>query len=62
MTGSKVSQRFLVKEASGKAVGFGGGKLLLMVQIFSVNPRKNLLEFTEKAVLDVSQEYFAFKS
>ena len=36
VTGSKVSKEFAVKEASGQAVGFGGGKLSLMMQIFSV--------------------------
>ena len=36
VTGSKVGKGFPAKEVSGKAVGFGGGKLFLMVQIFSV--------------------------
>ena len=36
VTGSKVSKGFPAKEVSGQAVGFGGGKLFLMVQIFSV--------------------------
>ena len=36
MTDSKVSKGFPSKEVSGQAVGFGGGKLLLMVRIFSV--------------------------
>ena len=33
MTGSKVSKGFPVKEVSGQVVGFGGGKLFLMVRI-----------------------------
>ena len=33
---SKVSKGLPAKEASGQAVGFGGGKLFLMMQIFSV--------------------------
>ena len=36
VTGSKVSKGFPAKEVSGQAVGFGGGKKNLMVQIFSV--------------------------
>ena len=36
LTGSKVSQGFPLKEVSGQAVGFGGGKLLLMVWTCSV--------------------------
>ena len=36
VTGSKVNKGFPVKEVSGQAVGFGGGKLSLMMQIFSV--------------------------
>ena len=36
VTGSKDSKGFLAKEVSGQAVGFGGGKLFLMVRIFSV--------------------------
>ena len=36
VTGSKVSKGFSVKEVSGQAAGFGGGKLFLMVRIFSV--------------------------
>ena len=36
VTDSKVSKGFPVKEVSGQAVGFGGGKLFLMVWIFSV--------------------------
>ena len=36
VTGSKVSKGFPAKEVSGQAVGFGVGKLFLMVQIFSV--------------------------
>ena len=35
-TGSKVSKGFPAKKVSGQAVGFGGGKLSLMVQIFSM--------------------------
>ena len=35
-TGSKVSKIFPTKEVFGQAVGFGGGKLFLMVRIFSV--------------------------
>ena len=36
-TGSKVSKGFPAKKkVSGQAVGFGGGKLFLIVQIFSV--------------------------
>ena len=36
VTDLKVSKGFPAKELSGQAVGFGGGKLFLMVQIFSV--------------------------
>ena len=36
VTGSKFSKGFPAKEVSGQAVGFGGGKLFLMVRIFSV--------------------------
>ena len=36
VTGSKVSKGFPAKEVSGQAVGFGGGKLFLMVHIFLV--------------------------
>ena len=36
VTSSKVSKGFPVKEVSGQAVGFGGGKLLLMVWTCSV--------------------------
>ena len=36
VTGSKVSKGFPATEVSGQAVGFGFGKLFLMVQIFSV--------------------------
>ena len=36
VTVSKVSKEFSAKEISGQAVGFGGGKFFLMVQIFSV--------------------------
>ena len=36
VTGSRVSKGFPAKEVSGQAVGFGGGKLFLMMQIFSV--------------------------
>ena len=36
VTGSTVSKGFPAKEVSGQAVGFEGGKLFLMVQIFSV--------------------------
>ena len=36
VTGSKVSKGFPVKEVSGQAVGFGGGKFFLMERIFSV--------------------------
>ena len=36
VTDSKVSKGFPVKDVSGQAVGFGGGKLFLMVQIFSL--------------------------
>ena len=36
LTGSKVSKGFPVKEVSGHSVGFGGGKLFLMVHIFLV--------------------------
>ena len=36
VTDSKVSKGFPAKEVSGQAVGFGGGKLFLMVRIFSV--------------------------
>ena len=36
VTDSKVSKGFLAKEVSGQAGGFGGGKLFLMVRIFSV--------------------------
>ena len=34
MTGSKVSQGFPAKEILGQAVGFRGGKKILMVGIF----------------------------
>ena len=34
VTGSKVSKRFPAKEVSRQAVGFGGGKLFLMVRNF----------------------------
>ena len=34
VTDSKVSKGFPAKEVSGQAVGFGGGKLFLMVRIF----------------------------
>ena len=37
VTGSKVSKGFPAKEVSGQAVGFGGGKLFLMVRNFRVN-------------------------
>ena len=37
MTGSKVCKGSPVKEVSEEAVGFGGGKLFLMVRVFSVN-------------------------
>ena len=36
VTGSKVSKGFPTEELSGQAVGFGGGKLFLMVRISSV--------------------------
>ena len=36
VTGSKVCQGSPVKESSEETVGFGGGKLFLMVRIFSV--------------------------
>ena len=36
VTGSKVSKEFAAKAVSGQAVGFGGGKLYQMMQIFSV--------------------------
>ena len=36
VTDSKDSKEFPAKEVSGQAVGFGGGKLFLMVRIFSV--------------------------
>ena len=36
VTGSKFSKGFSAKEVSGQAVGFGGGKLYLMLRIFSV--------------------------
>ena len=36
VTGSKVSKGFPTEELSGQAVGFGGGKLFLMVRIFSM--------------------------
>ena len=36
VTDSKVSKGFPAKEVSGQVVGFRGGKLFLMVQIFSV--------------------------
>ena len=36
VTDSKVTKGFPAKEVSGQAVGFGGGKLLLIVRIFSV--------------------------
>ena len=36
VTGSKVSKGFPAKEASGQAVGFGGGKLFSMLHIFLV--------------------------
>ena len=36
VTDSKVSKGFPAKEVSGQAVGFGGGKLFVMVRIFSV--------------------------
>ena len=36
VTDSKVSKGSPAKEVSGQAVGFGGGKLFLMVRIFSV--------------------------
>ena len=37
VTGSKVSKGFPAKEVSGQAAGFVGGKLFLMVRIFSVS-------------------------
>ena len=40
-TGSKVSKGFQAREVSGQAVGFGGGKLFLMVRIFSVIRKDN---------------------
>ena len=36
VTDSKVSKGLPAKEVSGQAIGFGGGKLFLMVRIFSV--------------------------
>ena len=36
VTGSKVSKGFPAKEVAGQAVAFVGGKLFLMVRIFSV--------------------------
>ena len=36
VTGLKVSKGFPAKEVSGQAVGFGGGKKILMVRIYSV--------------------------
>ena len=36
VTDSKVSKGFPAKDVSGQAGGFGGGKLFLMVGIFSV--------------------------
>ena len=36
VTDSKVSKGFPAKEVSEQAVGFGGGKLFLMVRIFSL--------------------------
>ena len=36
VTDSKVSEGFPAKGVSGQAVGFRGGKLFLMVRIFSV--------------------------
>ena len=36
VTDSKVNKGFPAKEVSGQAVGFGGGKLFLMLRIFSV--------------------------
>ena len=43
VTGSKVCDASPVKEASEEAAGFGGGKLFLMVWIFSV-------KYSEKTV------------
>ena len=43
VAGSKVCKGSPVKEASEETVGFGGGKLFLMVRIFSV-------KFSEKTV------------
>ena len=43
VTGSKVCKGSTMKEASEEAVGFGGGKLFLMVRIFSV-------KYSEKTV------------
>ena len=43
MTGSKVCKGSPVKEVSEKAVGFGGGKLILMMWIFSI-------KYSEKTV------------
>ena len=40
VTGSKVCKGSWVKEVSEETVGFGGGKLFLMVQIFSVKYSK----------------------
>ena len=36
VTDSKVSKGYPSKEVLGQAVGFGGGKLFLMLRIFSV--------------------------
>ena len=36
VTGSNVIKGFPAKEVSGPAVGFGGGKLFLVVRIFSM--------------------------
>ena len=36
VTDSNDSKGFPAKEVSGQAVGFGGGKLFLMVRIYSV--------------------------
>ena len=43
VTGSKVSNGISAKEVSGQTVGFGGGKLFLMVRIFSVKYQKRHL-------------------
>ena len=56
MTGLKVSKGFPATEVSGQANGFGGGKLFLMVRIFSV--KKSEKTFGRSSESNVEEMFF----